>query len=236
MNKLLVTLLQEKTGEGVEMMSYFDLEELLKQSHPKEACQYARALLRDFGCIPTSLALSPENFYKHRPEDFTEMQQLGLAEAFDRFDLASNGLVDEHEIVQISQHLNLGFDLVKCKLLLKTVDLKAADHDHKGQLDFNEFLACIKLNAIQEHVANGLDMELFSFRKYALRQFPHIKDGSEDKAALKKRILLKLSVTNSLQVTNRGSVLNSNDLPRNTGALISETVLPDISETEYESS
>jgi hypothetical protein len=203
-NILLVTVLMEEFDEGRELISHARLLKLLLPFYPENADKYAKDIMCAFGCIPTSLALNENTFYNHTPEDFTQEQIIGLGEAFDRFDCDSSGTVDEHELCEIARYLTLGLDLAQCKALIRDVD-----QNSDGELDFLEFLACIKLHAVQEHVQKGYEMSLFSFRQYALRKCPLIKDGSENREALKARILTKLTAMKALRVSNNGSVLHS---------------------------
>jgi hypothetical protein len=94
---------------------------------------------------------------------------MGLAKAFFRFDTSGDGLLDPHEFVYCAQFLGLQFNLNKCALLIAEVD-----QDSDGELDFLEFIGCLKLHAMQDHIQQGHDMKIFSFRKFGLKQFPGI--------------------------------------------------------------
>ena len=50
--------------------------------------------MRCHGCIPASLQRDPHSFYAHVPDDFTVAQRAGLLEAFNRFDMGNDGIID----------------------------------------------------------------------------------------------------------------------------------------------
>ena len=186
-NKILSQLFADEMQHGLTLLSFARLKDLLdKQQNidTEQADVRARLLLVQFGCVPTSLVQNVDAFYSHRAEDFTATQIAGLACGFDRFDTLGDGKLNVHEFFEVSRFFHLGFDLERCFALVAEVDQHRVSSQGQitmgdGQLDFEEFLAALRFHAQEEHLRSGQHMALFSYRKFALKSFPQISDGSE---------------------------------------------------------